>query len=112
MKLLLHGFDSVYCAYFLKPTGRNPLAFGKLAEQQESIRQSKRKNSLPTTLGNSDFLLTPYGTKSGFPLVIMNGDFNIQLGEYNKPNFYVQFYSQALWRESANLLHENQGRNS
>ncbi|MDR3580851.1 MAG: hypothetical protein P4L44_12895 [Oryzomonas sp.] len=106
MKLLLHGFDSVYCAYFLKPTGRNPLDFGKLAEQQESIRQSKRKNSLPITLGNADFLLTPYGTKSGYPFVIMNGDFNIQLGEYNKPNFYVQFYSQALWRESGYLLHE------
>jgi hypothetical protein len=106
LKLLLHGFDSVYCAYFLSPTGRDPLDFGKLAEQQESIRQSKRKTPLVITLGNSEFLLKPHGTKSGYPFVIENGDFNIQLGEYNKPNFYVQFYSQALWRESAYLLHE------
>lgn len=106
LKLLLHGFDSVYCAYFLKPTGRNPLDFAKLAEQQESIRQSKRKDDLVITLGNSDFLLKPNGTRSGYPFVLQNGDFNIQLGEFNKPNFYVQFYSQALWRESAYLLHE------
>ena len=106
MKLLLHGFDSVYCAYFLQPTGRNPLDFQQLAELQESIRQSKHKNSIVITLGNSDFLLKAYGTKSGYPFVIENGDFNIQLGEYNKPNFYVQFFSQALWRESAYLLHE------
>lgn len=106
MNLLLHGFDSVYCAYYLKATGRKPLDFQWLAEQQESIRQSKRKTPLPITLGNSDFLLKPYGTKSGYPFVIENGDFNIQLGEYNKPNFYVQFFSQALWRESAYLLHD------
>jgi len=106
MKLLLHGFDSVYCAYFLSPTGHKPLDFHLLAEQQESIRQSKRKTPLVITLGNSDFLLKPHGTKSGYPFVIENGDFNIQLGEFNKPNFYVQFSSQALWRESAYLLHE------
>lgn len=105
LRLLLHGFDSVYCAYFLKSTGSNSLDFGQLAEQQESIRQSKRKIPLVVTLGNSDFLLKPHGTKSGYPFVIENGDFNIQLGEFNKPNFYVQFYSQALWRESAHLLH-------
>jgi hypothetical protein len=106
MKLLLHGFDSVYCAYFLQPTGRNSLDFQKLAENQESIRQSEHKNPVNITLGNSDFLLKPYGTKSGYPFVIENGDFNILLGEYNKPNYYVQFCSQALWRESAYLLHE------
>lgn len=106
LKLLLHGFDSVYCAYFLHPTGRTPLDFVKLAEQQESIRQSKRKTPLVITLGNTEFLLKPHGTKSGYPFVIENGDFSIQLGEFNKPNFYVQFYSQALWRESAYLLHK------
>src|ERR1035441_6770631 len=106
LKLLLHGFDSVYCAYFLQPTGRNTLDFQILAENQEYIRQSKHRNSNVISLGNSDFLLKPYGTRSGYPFVIENGDFNIQLGEFNKPNFYVQFYSQALWRESAYLLHE------
>jgi hypothetical protein len=106
LKLLLHGFDSVYCAYYLKPSGHDSLDFQLLAEQQESIRQSKRKTPLAITLGNSDFLLKPHGTKSGYPFVIENGDFNIQLGEFNRPNFYVQFYSQALWRDSAYLLNE------
>lgn len=105
LKLLLHGFDSVYCAYYLKQNGNYPDFFELLAVQQESILQTKRKTQKIITLGNSDFLLKPYGTKSGYPFVIENGDFNIQLGEYNKPNFYVQFYSQALWRESAYLLH-------
>lgn len=105
-RMLLHGFDSVYVAYYLQATGSNPLDFQKLAEQQESIRQSKRKIPLVVTLGNSEFHLKPNGTKSGYPFVIENGDFHIQLGEFNKPNFYVQFYSQALWRESAHLLHE------
>ncbi len=106
MKLLLHGFDSVYCAYFLVASGSNALDFQLLAEQQESIKQTKRKTPLVITLGNSEFLLKANGTKSGYPFVIENGDFNIQLGEFNKPNFYVQFFSQALWRESAYLLHE------
>ncbi len=106
MKLLLHGFDAVYCAYFLQPAGPNPLDFAVLTEKQEAIRQSEHKNPATITLGNSDFILKPYGTKSGYPFVIENGDFSIQLGEDNKPNFYVQFLSQALWRESAYLLHE------
>jgi hypothetical protein len=82
------------------------LDFQQLAEQKESIRQSKSKSPLPVTLGNSEFLLQSYGTASGYPFVLENGDFKIELGEYNKPNFFVTFRSQALWRESAWMLHD------
>jgi hypothetical protein len=106
VKLLLHGIDTLQCAYFLHSVEQQGIDFGHLAEQKESIRQSKNKNPLPITLGNSGYLLHPYGSDSGFPLIISNEDFKIEMGELNKPNFYVTFRSQALWRESAFLLHD------
>jgi hypothetical protein len=77
-----------------------------LTAQKEGIRQTKRKNPLPVILGNTEFLLQAYGTASGYPLVIENGDFKIEMGEFNKPNFFVTFRSQALWQESAFSLNE------
>lgn len=105
-KLLLHGIDSLYCAYYLEHTGEASIDFQKLTQQKESLRQSKSKDPLAVKLGNSDFFLYPYGTASGYPLVLSNEYFKVELGQYNNPNFYVAFKSQALWRESAFLLHE------
>lgn len=105
-KLLIHGIDTLQCAYFLEPRGVPALDFGKLAELKESIRQSKSKNPAALELAGTGFLLHPYGTSSGYPFVLENEQFKIECGEFNKPNFYVTFRSQALWRESAWLLHE------
>lgn len=105
-KLLLHGIDSLYCAYYLEHSGEASIDFQKLTEQKENLRQSKSKDPAVVQLGNSEFFLYPYGTASGYPLVLSNEDFKIELGEYNIPNFYVTFKSQALWRESAFSLHE------
>lgn len=105
-KLLLHGIDTLQCAYFLHAIERQGIDFGRLAELKESIRQSKSKNPVTVTLGNTSFLLHPFGSSSGYPLIISNEDFKIEMGEYNKPNFFVTFRSQALWRESAFLLHD------
>lgn len=104
-KLVLHGIDTLQCAYYLHVIDRQGLDFNLLAEKKEFIRQSKSKNPVQITLGNSDFLLQPFGSKSGYPLIISNEYFKIEMGEFNKPNFYVTFRSQALWRESAFLLH-------
>lgn len=106
IKLLLHGIDTLQCAYYCRPVGSKGMDFRRLNEQKEEVRQSKRKKPLPVILGNSEFLLQPYGTASGYPLVIENGDFKIEMGEFNKPNFFVTFRSQALWHESAFLLNE------
>lgn len=106
IKLLLHGVDSLYCAYYCQPFRPNGIDFRHLTELKESIHQTKRKSPLPVILGNTEFFLQPYGTSSGYPLVVENGDFRIEMGEFNKPNFYVKYLSQALWRESAFLLHE------
>jgi hypothetical protein len=105
IKLLLHGIDTVQCAYFLHGSDNACLDFQKLMEQKEHISQSKRKHPLPIKLGDTEFLLYPYGTSSGYTFVIENNDFKIEFSEFISPNFYVTFRSEALWRESAYALH-------
>lgn len=104
--LLLHGFDTVQCSYYLQTHSLNALDFQLLGEKREVIRQTKRKNPLPIILGNTEFLLQPYGSSSGYPFIIENGDFKIEFGQFNKPNFFVTFRSRALWHETAFRLHE------
>jgi hypothetical protein len=105
-KLLINGIDTLVCSYFLEPCGVPAIDFGMLAEMKESIRQSKTKTPELIKLAGTSLLLQPYGTSSGYPFVLENEDFKIECGEFNKPNFYVTFRSQALWRQSAWLLHE------
>jgi hypothetical protein len=105
-KLLFHGIDTLQCAYFLQVVGRSGLDYHRLAEQKDSIRQSKRKHPLPGILGNTEFLLQPYGTSSGYSFGIENNDFKIEFSVFISPNFYVTFRSQALWHESAFILHD------
>ena len=105
-KLLLHGIDTLQCAYYLKPIKIEGIDFYSLAFQKEKLRKTKKKNPKPITLGSCDFFLQPYGSSSGYPIVITNENFKIECGQYNNPNFFVTFRSQALWRESAFFLHE------
>ena len=107
-KLLLHGIDTIQCAYYLE-NHKNEGAYIDyvlITRQKESIRQSKKKDPMPVVLGNSEFLLHSYGSSSGYPIIISNSDFKIEMGEFNMPNFFVTFTSEALWRESAHVLHE------
>ena len=106
-KFLLHGIDTVQCAYFLRRSENSAINFEKLSFLKEEIQQSKSKNPAPVRLGGRDFLLKSHGSKSGFPFILENEDFKIELGEFNVPNFFVTFRSQALWRESAYLLHQD-----
>ena len=101
-RLLLHGIDTIQCAYYLE-NHKNEVAhidYALITRQKESIRQSKKKDPVPVVLGNSEFLLHPYGSSSGYPIIISNSDFKIEMGEFNMPNFFVTFTSEALWRES------------
>jgi len=108
IRLLLHGIDTIHCAYYLQHRFNEDanIDFAMLSRQKESIRQSKKKDPLPVVLGNTEFLLHPYGSSSGYPLIISNSDFKIEMGEFNMPNFYVIFTSEGLWRESEYILHE------
>ena len=105
-KFLLHGIDTLQCAYYLAPTENAVLDFSRLEMLKDRIRESKKKEPEPLDLGHSCFMLQPYGSRSGYPFIIVNEDFRIEFGQYNNPNFYVTFRSQALWRESAFLLHK------
>lgn len=106
IRLLLQGIDTLQCAYYLKPVNKPGIDFKRLAIEKELLRASKRKDPLPITLGNSQFLLQPSGSGSGYPFILRNEFFRIECGEFNTPNFFVTFQSQGLWQESAFCLHE------
>jgi len=105
-ELLLHGIDTLQCSYFLRPHGHSGIDFAGLTVEREKLRQSKERESKLINLGGVDFLLSPHGSPLGFPLVLNNQDFRIEMGEYNNPPFFVTFRSQALWRDGAPALHQ------
>lgn len=105
-KLLLHGIDTLQCAYFLVAPPAEGIPFAQLGMQKEILRQSKSREPKAVTLGGMEFMLHPYGSSSGYPFVLTNEDFKIELGEFNTPSFFVTFRSQGLWRETAAGLHE------
>lgn len=105
-QLLLHGHDTIECAYYLRQLPDCSLNFELLAVEKETLRQTKRHEPKTITLGGVDFLLQPYGSSSGFPFVIANQDYTIAFGEFNTPSFYVKFRSEALWRHGAVALHQ------
>ena len=106
LEFLMHGFDTVQCAYFLEPAGKERIDFDWLTRERENIKQRKDKEPKHISLGAWDFLLHPFGSSSGYPIVISNEDFRIEMGEFNFPSFFVTFRSQGLWKESAFLLHQ------
>lgn len=106
MQLLLSGLDTIECAYYLQAGSGSTFDFAALREQREVLRQSKNPEAGVVKLGGMDFLLSPNGTKSGYPFVLSNQDLTIQLGEFNSPNFFVRFSSFALWCKGAKTMHE------
>lgn len=105
MKLLLSGLDTVECAYYLRPGPGCSLDFEALRTQKEAIRLTGRQEEGVIQLGGVDFLLSPNGTRSGYPFLISNQHCAIQFGEFNDPAFYVTFRSFALWTRGAAALH-------
>jgi hypothetical protein len=105
-KLLLHGIDTVQCAYYLTPPASKHLDFRALAVIKEQLRMSKSREPRAVRLGDTEFFIYPYGSSSGYPFVLSNEDFKIELGEFNNPSCFVTYRSQALWRQSASTLHD------
>lgn len=105
-RLLLHGHDTVQCSYYLSALARAADFFHAVGRAKEEAFQSKQRNGVLTRLGKKEFLVQATGTKSGYPFVLKNSDFAVECGEFNSPNFFVTFRSEALWRDSADLLHE------
>ena len=91
---LIHGFDTVQCAYFMESRGTG-IDFELLTREREEIKKTKSKEPKKITLGESDFLLHPFGSSSGYPIIITNEDFKIEMREFNKPNFFVTFRNET-----------------
>lgn len=106
MKLLLSGLDTIECAYYLRAGADCKLDFAALREQRETMRQSKHPEFGVLELGGMEFMLSPNGSKSGYPFIISNQDLTIQFGEFNDPSFFVRYSSFALWCKGAKLMHE------
>ncbi len=105
-KLLLHGIDTIQCAYYLDPPSTKHLNFTKLSIIKEQLRMDKSREPREVMLGGTEFFLQPYGSSSGYPFVLTNEDFKVELGEFNSPSCFVTFRSQALWRQSPSALHD------
>jgi hypothetical protein len=105
-KLLLHGIDTLQCAYYLTPPSPKHLDFRSLAAIKEQLRIGKAREPRAVVLGGAEFFLYPYGSSSGYPFVLSNEDFKIELGEFNNPSCFVTYRSQGLWRQSAMTLHD------
>ncbi len=107
-KLLLHGVDTLQCSYYLRPRGHGQIDFVHLTTERERLRLARRQDRVPKPikLGNLEFMLAPSGSANGYPLVLRNADFQIEMGEFVNPPFFVTFRSEALWRESAFGVHQ------
>jgi len=105
-ELVLYGHDTVECAYYLCADPGRGIDFEYLGLERERLRQTKCRDPKVVKLGDTEFLLQRYGSSSGFPFVLDNADMTIQCGEFNSPSFCVTYRSQALWRDTAPVLHQ------
>lgn len=106
MKLLLSGLDTVECAYYLREGLGCTFDFASLTAKREAMRQAKRRDPVVVEIGGKEFLLGRGGTQSGYPLMLNNPEQAIQCGEFNSPNFFVTYRSDALWHKGAKRLHD------
>lgn len=105
-RLLLYGIDTLQCCYYLVPNGSSGIDFEALGVIREQLRDARNQDPQPITLGSMEFLLAAHGSASGYPFVLNNPDYRVELGEFNNPSFHVTFRSEALWREPAASLNE------
>ena len=89
--ILLAGLDTVECAYSLDSIRKDSLDFELLAAAKADLQRSKSRRPRPIRLGTEEFLLASHGNGSGYPFLLENDSFSVQLGEFNKPNFFVSF---------------------
>jgi len=104
---LLTGLDTVQAAYFLRPTKGAAFSFEPLLLAKEKARADKARDGVSLAIGGWTFSLRPYGSGSGYPLVLDHPHVTLECGEFNNPAFFVTFRSQALWTQGARALHES-----
>ncbi|MDH4182713.1 MAG: hypothetical protein OEV92_00695 [Nitrospinota bacterium] len=105
IKYLLSGIDTLECGYYLENRANSEF-FLVIGATKELLRETKSKNPKPVELDDMEFLLEPYGSGSGYPFILSNREYRIQCGEFNNPSFFVKYNSEALWKHTAQGLHE------
>lgn len=103
-RLLLSGLDSLYVSFYLD-TATCSLDWDELAYAKERSGRERKVDVAEMVLGSERFALQPFG-KHPYTYVLRNKDFEVRLSEGMQPSCYVQFMSEALWRETAaGLVH-------
>lgn len=65
--LLLHGHDTIECAYYLAARPDCTLNYEQLAVEKEEMRLSKIRRPKAITLGSEEFLLSPMAPRAAIP---------------------------------------------
>jgi len=97
-KHLLSGVDTLEVCFYLRPLATCALQFDDLLARKEALRQARSRTPEEIRIGDESFLLQPYGSGSGYPLIFSNAWAVVSYGEKNRPPFYVKFLSQGLWQ--------------
>lgn len=103
---LISGLDTVHAAYYLRPGYGAAFSYEALLQEKERLRSDRMRDGKAVAIGDWTFALQPYGSGSGYPLVLKNAEYTIECGENNTPGFFVAFRSEALWQRGARAMHE------
>ena len=68
--LLLHGIDTLQCAYYLYQARTEEFDFAELLLTRERLRAEGSREGAALTLGGVPFLLAAHGTRSGYPFLL------------------------------------------
>jgi len=102
-RLLIHGLDSLYvCYYFDLATSQ--IDFDEL-EYRKQLARDREEEKAVIELGGERLQVRPSG-QHPYRYVLVNKDFSLAMAERMHPSLKVQFFSEALWRDGAQALHE------
>ncbi len=101
---LISGIDSLYVTYDVD-TRTGKVDFGDLSYRQATLKDDRKRDALPITLGGLDLHLLPYGSHP-YKWQFKHTDFTLKLARLMSPALLVEFRSEALWSKGAPLLYQ------
>lgn len=104
-EFLQTGLDTVECAYYFDVLSATAFNFDALVAQREELRYSPDREPKPIQLGSMEFFLWPYGTPSGYSIILSNRHYRVECSSGMNPSFFVRFSSEGLWSIGLRELH-------
>ena len=101
-RLLLHGLDSLYACYYFD-LASSKIDFDEL-EYRKQLAKEREDTKAIIELGGERLQVKGSGAYP-YRYVLVNKDFSLALAERMHPSLKVQFFSEALWRDGAQALH-------